>query len=102
MILTVTSLAFALQVSGCLWRSVADFNLKSNANWMRTYSSDFYLTDSTVLEQYIGSIYWAVVTSLTVGYGDITPTNRYELAWCLVMMAVGVIIFSYVLGDLAS
>jgi len=42
------------------------------------------------------------VTSLTVGYGDITPTNTYELAWCMVMMAIGVIICSYVLGDLAS
>lgn len=69
---------------------------------MRSYNSQFYLTDSSVFEQYIGSIYWATVTSLTVGYGDITPTNTYELAWCMVMMAIGVIIFSYVLGDLAS
>jgi len=37
-----------------------------------------------------------------VGYGDITPTNDFELMWVMIIILVGVAVFSYVLGDLSS
>ena len=54
------------------------------------------------MEVYIASLYWAVVTCCTVGYGDIVPVNGYELAWGMMIIIVGVAVFSFVLGDLAS
>lgn len=43
-----------------------------------------------------------MVTCLTVGYGDIIPVNGFELAWGIIIIVVGVAVFSFVMGDLAS
>lgn len=59
-------------------------------------------TDADWKQVYIASLYWAVVTCCTVGYGDILPTNGYEYSWAIMIIVVGVAIFSYVLGDLSS
>ena len=52
--------------------------------------------------KYIASMYWATVTCTTVGYGDILPTNNYELIWAMCIIIFGVAIFSYILSDLSS
>jgi hypothetical protein len=97
-ILTCFRLSFLLQLSCCLWRLTADFNIFGSKNWLR--SAD--LADAPITEVYIASLYWAVVTCTTVGYGDIVPVNGFELAWGMLIIIVGVAVFSFVLGDLAS
>jgi len=67
-------------------------------NWIRGNE----IEDSGMVEQYIYSIYWATVTCTTVGYGDILPTNNYELLWAMMIIVFGVAIFSYILSDLSS
>jgi len=37
-----------------------------------------------------------------VGYGDIVPTNNFELFWAMVVIVFGVAVFSYMLSNLAS
>lgn len=47
-------------------------------------------------------MYWAVTTITTVGFGDITGSNNLERVFCAVMMIIGVILFSFASGALAS
>ena len=43
---------------------------------------------------YLISIYWAVTTISTVGYGDISANNRSERIFCLIVMIIGVTMFT--------
>lgn len=91
-------MAFILQLSGCCWRMIGHFNLTENKNWLRKEG----IQDAPLSEVYVTSMYWAVVTCCTVGYGDIVPVNGFELFWGMVIICFGVAVFSFVLGDLAS
>ena len=49
---------------------------------------------------YGASIYWAIATIVSVGYGDIgaTPHNTAEQIMCAILMSVGGVIWGYVVG----
>ena len=54
------------------------------------------------LELYIVSFYFTVTTIVTVGYGDITPKNAQERLFCVILMLIGVISFSFITSTLTS
>ena len=37
------------------------------------------LENSSILKRYNYSLYWAIITMATIGYGDVTPVNDYEI-----------------------
>ena len=48
------------------------------------------------------SLYWALQTLTTVGYGDISPKSVYEKIAGLIWMIIGVGFYSFTIGNLAS
>ena len=52
--------------------------------------------------QYLYSIYWALMTLTTVGYGDITPTNDTERVYVLFCLLVGAVVFGFLLSTLGD
>ncbi|GAB4426643.1 MAG: hypothetical protein OHK0011_08240 [Turneriella sp.] len=53
-------------------------------------------------ENYLRAFYWAVTTFATIGYGDITPLNVPQIAYTICVEIVGVGMFGYMIGNIAS
>lgn len=52
--------------------------------------------------QYIRSLYWVIVTTTTVGFGDITPHGNVEYIFTMFVMLLGASMYAFVIGNVAS
>ncbi len=68
----------------------------SENNWINKYNSS--IISASWLEKSMYSFYWSSTTMITVGYGDITPSNVYEAIFVTVAMYFGCGFFSYLLS----
>ncbi len=59
-------------------------------------------TDKGNVDLYVTSMYFTVTTVLTVGYGDISAYSVAEKIFCIILMLIGVISFSYSTGALST
>ena len=82
----------------CLWVFASQFVSKVDESWITSGgygnlgSGDLYLV----------SLYFTITTITTVGYGDISATNSTERVFCILIMLMGVIGFSFATGILSS
>lgn len=53
-------------------------------------------------ENYLRALYWVITTFATIGYGDITPLNISQIAYTIVIELLGVGMFGYMIGNIAS
>ena len=74
----------------CFWYLTADVSQSPD-----TWITKLNLKDSHWNTQYLYSMYWACVTMMTVGYGDITPQNESETIVCLVSVLLGCAVYAY-------
>ncbi len=51
---------------------------------------------------YLRAFYWTIQTLSTVGYGDLTPVTNAQTLYTMGVMIVGVGIYGYVIGNVAS
>lgn len=89
---------FVAHVFACFWHFLA---LPTNAHG-RSWMTEGGFELETQRQQYIASLYYTIVTMLTVGYGDIHPTNVHERAFSVIMMLSGGVIFGALLSKVAS
>ena len=52
--------------------------------------------------KYVYSIYWALTTLTTVGYGDITPCNDIERNYTLLALLIGALVFGYMVSTIGA
>jgi voltage-gated potassium channel len=54
------------------------------------------------LHPYHEALYWSITTLTTVGYGDLVPERAGEVAYAMVVMALGAAMYGYIIGNVAS
>lgn len=81
---------------GCFFFYVGSIE-PADQSWLHHQSLEF----STIFSQYLHSIYWALTTMATVGYGDIIPRTNLEIIYVLFAEFIGVSTFAYIVGNIA-
>ena len=89
---------FCVHFMGCLWYFSARLSDFEPETWVVRSNYQDAATGSV----YLASIYWAVTTTVTVGYGDITARTEFEMVLAILWMFMGVGFYSFTVGSLSS
>lgn len=82
----------------CIFHLVANNEPNENTTWLINQG----LKDLDILEKYSASLYWSVMTMMTVGYGDIHPVNSLERMVVIGAMVLACALFGYSLNTLGT
>lgn len=85
----------------CFWVILA--NLDSDTDdYLNTWLFRKGYVDEEASVIYIASMYFVLTTFTTVGFGDINGVTVSERLFCLLLMLVGAIAFSFSISSLSS
>ena len=80
----------------CFWILTATINESKKGTWLEG------IQGYSDIQLYLTSFYFTIETVTTVGYGDFEIKTSVEKIFTIVTMLVGVIIFTFASGSLAS
>ncbi|KDO26239.1 hypothetical protein SPRG_08314 [Saprolegnia parasitica CBS 223.65] len=69
---------------------------------VNTWLKSKNLLDTSVWDQYVAALYWAIMTLATVGYGDIAGVSPNERCFSIFAMFAGAGIFAYGITNIVS
>lgn len=87
----ITSIYFVAHIMACMFYYIGYNSKASGDSWLFAEG----LMDEEPLVRYNFAFYWATMTMVTVGYGDVTPKNQYEMVFVNVSMFISSIVFAY-------
>jgi CRP-like cAMP-binding protein len=82
----------------CAWFLVPFLEGFPPTSWAATEG----LQNSDTASRYIRSLYWVIVTTTTVGFGDITPNRNIEYVFTMFVMILGASTYAFLIGNVAS
>jgi hypothetical protein len=88
----------------CIWYTVGYYSSEPGvptSSWIYSDSiSSAAVNQSSGWILYFRSIYWALATTSTIGYGDIVPVTWGEMAYCIVFAFVATNGYQLILAGL--
>lgn len=94
LILVVVYMMLLTYALACIWwyvsLTVDKYRLDSQ-NFVHAYEFDGLST----AEKLLRTMYFILTSLLTVGYGDYSATNKYEMALCIFLVTFGAVFFAY-------
>ncbi|EAR91792.2 cyclic nucleotide-binding domain protein (macronuclear) [Tetrahymena thermophila SB210] len=99
-------------IFACLWILAAKYSeyiydhqqqdQSNTTNNPNTWIELMQLTKSSWVVQYIYSYYFITVTMITVGFGDVRPTNVIEVLVCIFLMMTCCVIFGFTINSIGQ
>ena len=94
----IINLLFLAHICACFWHFIALYETSMGVpnNWLKVKDIDheqWYI-------QYIYSLYFAIVTMMTVGYGDISSYNYIECCFNIFIIIYGCGVFAYTINNI--
>lgn len=83
----------------CFWIFIAYY---SQEDYPLTWIAALSMQDSSQSEIYVTALYWALTTTISVGYGDVKPVELPETNVCLLSMIFSSVMFAYLLGSVTA
>lgn len=94
LLLVVIKILCVAHLFACMWHACSYYQDPGKITWITHMS----LENSHWAERYLYSVYWALTTMVTVGYGDISPQNQIETIFCILTFLIGTMVFGYSLN----
>jgi hypothetical protein len=83
------------------WFYYVSYN-DAESNPQTWQSENMILTDHSLFDIYITSLYWAFTTMSTVGYGDVVPFTASEKIYAIFAMIMACGSFAYTVGSIGN
>ncbi|CAK84807.1 unnamed protein product (macronuclear) [Paramecium tetraurelia] len=91
---------FLSHLFGCFWHYLGI--LQGDYGMTNTWINALELEDDSWQIRYINSIYWSSITTLTIGYGDITPQSSVEKIFTVGVAVFSSVVFAYTISSIGQ
>ncbi|GAQ82343.1 K+-channel ERG and related proteins [Klebsormidium nitens] len=81
----------------CVWRLIADLE-SDGANWLARLGME----NQSTISIYSTSLYFAVVSLTSTGYGDVTAVTVWEQYYVIFVLLLGSYYFGYIVGEITA
>ena len=95
----LTFILFVSHIFASVWLFVG---LKSHIIYGKSWINTRSILNEQWEVQYLNSYYFATVTMITVGFGDINPQNNLEIIFCNIAMMIGCGVFAYAVNSVGK